>query len=554
MSTENNVMIDEVDVTVVGSGGAALTAAITAADNGVRVAVFERSDRFGGTTSYSGGKVWIPNNHHMRRLGLPDSAAAAKTYLTRVIGSDYPEMIDAFLEHGPEMAEYVESNTPLNWYPCVNYPDYHPALRGATTGRALDAVPFDASGMGADVDLVNRSPAFVPHTHEEWERWRSPANFDWELLGERAAGNVFTVGAAIVAGLLQGCLERGITLYHGARVVRLLQEEGEVRGIEVERDGETARIAARRGVILACGGFEWNDDMKRRFLRGPLEGAASPPTNEGDGIVMGAEIGAQLGNMSEAWWAPLVRVPGEAVDGHPIGRALISERGAPGSIMVNRKGERFVNEAHNYNDITKVFHDFDPVACDWPNIPAWLVFDERFRGRYAVATVSPGQEIPDWVAKAETPAELAATLGVDPEGLGETLARFNEFARRGEDPDFGRGGDAYDRYYGDASVEPNPNLAPIEEPPFYAVEVVPGAIGTKGGLVTDARARAFDVRGAVIPGLYACGNVAAFWMGRGYPGPGASIGPAMTFGYLAGLDIAERSPREDTVAKEGAGR
>ena len=537
----NSVRNEAVDVVVVGSGGGALTAAITAADRGAHVAVLERSERFGGTTGYSGGKIWIPNNHHMRRLGIPDSIAAARTYLNRVIGEDYPHMIEAFLEHAPEMAKYVETNTPLEFYPCVNYPDYHPRLEGATMGRALDAVPFDASGLDDHVDRVSRNPAFVPFTHEEWERWRLPTNFDWDLLDERTANNVFTVGAAIVAALLQGCLDRGIALYHGTRAVRLLREDEGVRGVEVEQDGDVATVSARQGVVLACGGFEWNRDMQRRFLRGPIGGAASAPSNEGDGIVMGAEIGAQLGNMSEAWWAPLLQVPGESVDGRPLGRALINERGLPGSIIVNRQGQRFVNEAHNYNDITKVFHAFDPVAYDWPNIPAWLVFDERFHSRYSVATIAPGQAVPDWVVQAETPAELASIMGIDPKGLEATLTRFNEFARTGQDIDFGRGNDAYDRYYGDESVKPNSNLAPIEEPPFYAVEIVPGTIGTKGGLVTDARARVLDVRGAVIPCLYACGNVAAFWMGRGYPGPGASIGPAMTFGYLAGMDATARS-------------
>lgn len=543
---------ERVDVVVVGSGGAALTAAITAADRGASVLVLERSDQFGGTTAYSGGKIWIPNNHHLRRLGIPDSVERARTYLTQVLGSDEAPMIEAFLAHGPAMVEYVERNTPLKFYPCTNYPDYHPEWDGATTGgRALDAEPFDASGLGEYLDRVRRSPVFLPFTHREWERWRSLKNFDWELIGERITNNVFTVGAAIVAALLQGCLERGIALRHRARAVRLVREGERVRGVEVDRDGERVTIEARRGVILACGGFEWNAELQRRFLRAPTSGAASPPWNEGDGIVMGAELGAQLGNLSEAWWMPLLQVPDESVDGRPLFRALISERGLPGSILVNRRGQRFVNEAHNYNDLSKAFQTFDPVAYDWPNVPAWLVFDNRFRNRYSLATIMPGEPVPSWVIRAETPAALAAELGIEAAGLAATLERFNGFAHSGVDFDFRRGESRYDRYYGDSAVGPNPNLAPIDEPPFYAIAVLPGTIGTKGGLVTDTRARVLNVRGEVIPGLYAAGNLAAFWLGRGYPGPGASIGPGMTFGYLAALDAVGVGPSEEAASCPG---
>lgn len=543
------------DVIVVGSGGGGLVAAIAAAERGARVAVLERSAKFGGTTAYSGGKIWIPDNHHMRRLGIPDSREAAARYLLRVCGNDYPEMIDAYLQYAPEMAAWVEAETPLAFYPCVNYPDYHPAFDGATLGgRALDAVPFAASGLGEHLPHVRRSPTFLPFTHEEWETWRYPANFDWNLIGERIANDVVTTGAAIAAALVQGCLERGVTLYRNTRGVRLLTESTSrpldsstprirISGIEVEQDGQRRALAAQAGVILACGGFDWNPDLQRRFLRGPALGAASPPGNEGDGISMGMAIGAQIGNMSEAWWAPLLQVPGEEVDGQPLYRAMINERGLPGSIIVNGRGERFVDEAHNYNDITKTFHHFDPVAYAWPNLDAWLIFDETFHQRYSVATIMPGETVPDWVPRAATPAALAEQIGVDAAGLERTVARFNGFAREGEDGDFGRGGNPYDQYYGDPRVGPNSNLAPLETPPYYAVKVLPGMLGTKGGLVTDPDARVLDLAGEAIPGLYACGNTAAFWLGRGYPGPGASIGPAMTFGYLAARHATDSPSR-----------
>jgi succinate dehydrogenase/fumarate reductase flavoprotein subunit len=555
---------EEFDIVVVGSGGGGLVAAITAAENGARVAVLERSAKFGGTTAYSGGKIWIPDNHHMRRCGIPDSREAAARYLLRVCGDDHPEMIDAYLQHAPEMAAYVEERTPLAFYPCVNYPDYHPTFEGATLGgRALDAVPFDASGLGEQLAHVRRSPTFLPFTHEEWEAWRWPADFDWTLIGERITSDVVTTGAAIVAALMQGCLERGVTLYRNTRGRRLLAEDlrpgipprPRVAGIEVDQNGERRQIQTRLGVLLACGGFDWNPDLQRRFLRGPVLGAASPPGNEGDGIAMGMEIGAQIGNMSEAWWAPLVQVPGESVDDQPLFRALINERGLPGSIIVNRQGGRFVDEAHNYNDITKTFHHFDPVAYAWPNLDAWLIFDAAFQHRYSVATIMPGEAVPEWVARADSPGVLAEKIGIDAAGLAATLARFNGFARAGVDLDFGRGGNAYDRYYGDPRVGPSPNLASLETPPFYAVKVLPGMLGTKGGLVTDADARVLDLHGDPIAGLYACGNTAAFWLGRGYPGPGASIGPAMTFGYLAARHaMGARSSGDEQACATGVGR
>lgn len=527
-----------VDVVVVGSGGAALTAAVTAGQGGASVLVAERADKFGGTTAFSGGKIWIPCNHHMSRLGIDDSPEQATRYLQRAVGDDYPHMVEAFLKHGPDMVRYLEATTPLQFYPCTGYPDYHPEWDGGTTGgRALDAQPFDATVLGPYLDRVRRSPTFLPFTHQEWEQWRSVLRFDWELLGERIRANVLTMGAAIVATLIKACLDRGVGLRHSTRVTRLVVESGRVTGVVVEQGGQTEQVVVRRGVVIASGGFEWNPELNRQFLRAPVYGASSPPWNHGDGLIMAAEHGAALANMSEAWWMPLLQVPGETVDDRPLYRSMISERGLPGSVMVNRRGQRFVNEAHNYNDISKAFHTFDPVAYEWSNVPAWLVFDNRFRSRYSLATVLPGEPVPAWVTRADTPEALAAAVGIDPAGLAAELERFNRFAREGRDPDFQRGESAYDRYYGDPEVGPNPCLAPLADAPFYAVPVVPGTIGTKGGLVTDERARVLTVRGEPIEGLYACGNVAAFWLGRGYPGPGASIGPAMTFAYLAGLDL-----------------
>lgn len=532
----------EADVVVIGSGAAGLLAAIVAADRGASVLLFERSSLFGGTTGFSGGKIWIPNSRHQRQAGLDDSPADARRYLERAVGIGHPHMIEAYLEHAPPMVEYVEEHTSLRFYCCRNYPDYHPDWPGARPGgRPLDAVPFDASVLGDLADTIRRSPSFLPFTQEEWESWRTVTNFDWSLIAARIESRTYTMGAAIVAGLLHACVERGVELHAETRVVRLQQDADQrICGVIVtDAEGNERATSTRWGVVIASGGFEWSDSLRQLHLRAPVDAAASPPGNEGDGLVMGAEIGAQLGNLSEAWWMPLVQVPGEEVDGRQLSRALITERGLPGSIIVNRAGRRFADEAQNYNDLSRYMHRQDASTYEHPNLPAWLIFDTAFRERYALTTIMPGQPVPDWVASGATLGELGEQIGVDAAGLEATVQRFNGFARSGRDEDFRRGESVYDRYYGDASVVPNPNLAPIAKAPFHAIRVLPGTIGTKGGLVTDAAARVLSVRGAPIPGLFASGNVASFWLGGGYPGAGASLGPAMTFAYLAGLTIGE---------------
>jgi succinate dehydrogenase/fumarate reductase flavoprotein subunit len=249
---------------------------------------------------------------------------------------------------------------------------------------------------------------------------------------------------------------------------------------------------------------------------------------------MGAGIGASLGNMNEAAWCPMVQIPGEEYDGRPVSRLIVEERSRPGSIIVNRHGRRFVNEAISYNSIVRSFHVFDPAAYDWANLPAYLVFDQRFRQRYNVTTVMPGDPTPPWMTAGETLEALARALAIDPRGLEATVERFNAFAARGTDPDFHRGESAHDRFNGDPERGPNPCLGPLDMPPFFAVPLLPGTVGTKGGLRCDGSARVLDVEDAVIPGLYACGAAMASSMGIGYPSAGGMLGSGMAFGYLAG--------------------
>ena len=301
-------------------------------------------------------------------------------------------------------------------------------------------------------------------------------------------------------------------------------------------------FGARRGVIIASGGYEFNQQLVNDFIRGPLEGPAGAPSNEGDGLIMAMEVGAALGNMSEAWWFPVMQIPGEEYEGKPFFRSSSSERTLPGSIIVNSQGKRFVNEAHNYNDVGRALHTFDPVKFDFTNLPAWMILHKPRLDRSAFLTRLPGDIIPSWLISAPTIRELAAKIKVDGDMLAATVARFNANAVEGQDPDFHRGESAYDRYRGDSAFEGAwRTLGAIDTPPFFAMRVYSGALGTKGGPKTTVRAEVLDVRGSPIPGLYAAGNAMAGVTGMAYGGAGGTIGPALVFGYIAGAAAAQRT-------------
>jgi 3-oxosteroid 1-dehydrogenase len=322
------------------------------------------------------------------------------------------------------------------------------------------------------------------------------------------------------------------------RARELLVEDDRICGLRAEQGGREVVLRAKRGVILATGGFEWNKELCAQFLGGLVTHPPSPPSSEGDGLKMAMALGADLANMSAAWWCPSVVVPGEEYDGRPLSRGDFAVRSLPHSIIVNRQGQRFVNEAHNYNDMMKPFFTFDPVSYERPNLPAFLIVDQSFRDRYMLMTLLPGQPSPPWLPQADTLEGLARKIGVDPAGLMATAQRFNAFAREGVDRDFRRGESAYDHFYGDPEHGPNPNLGPLEKPPFFALQVFPGSIGTKGGPRVNEDGEVLRVDGAPIRGLYAAGNVMAGVTGPGYPGAGSTIGTGMTFGFLAARHAA----------------
>ena len=526
----------EFDVVVVGSGAAGLLGGLVAAAAGKRVAVLEKAGLFGGTSAISGGTLWVANNPYMRARGLDDSSDAALRYLSTVSRGLTPEpVLRAVVDRGPDMISWVADHAGLRFASVDDYPDYRPEVEGSVPGgRSLDPAFFDSWSLGS-LRAALRPDRRMPFSMQEYEQWVAFTRFPWVLLQERFDAGLVSRGNAVVAPLLKAADEAGVILVSEAPVERLLADAGRVSGVAV---GETSYLA-RDGVLLACGGFEWNDEMTAQFLTAPLLARCSPPNNTGDGIRMAQRLGAQLGNLQEAFWAPMSLITGDVLEGQQLGTLLRFERQGPGSIIVDKLGRRFVNESQNYNDMTRAFHAVDPVTHDFAHLPAHVVVDDEYMQQYGYLSYRSGDDPPDWMFRDDTLEGLAARIGLPPGVLTETVERFNRFAVAGVDEDFARGGNDYDQYWGDGQRGyPNRSLAPLTRGPFYAVQVVPGAFGTNGGIVTDEHANAIDVNGMPIPGLYAAGNTTAHPAGGGYPGAGGTLGPGMTMAFIAGEQLA----------------
>jgi succinate dehydrogenase/fumarate reductase flavoprotein subunit len=507
----------DVDVLVAGSGAAGLTAALAAAVAGAGVLLVERGEKLGGTSALSGGRVWVPGNH----LQHGDSLAAGAKYLAGLYSGRYPEMTEAVLRSGPEMLRFVEEHSAHRFAACPGYPDYDPGRPGATDGgRALDMMPVDTHQLTPLTADILRPPGYMPMSFAEWDRWRYPDQFDWDLLRERDRGGIRTNGMALVAGLLEGVVRAGAAVRTGTRLTAI--RDGVA---ELAHDGMVSTVAAR-AVILATGGFDWNQELRLIYQPAAQRASGAPPTNTGDGLRIAADAGAGLDNLAEGWWMPMLAIPGETLLGEQFYRSLIRERGLPRQIMVNTAARRFVSEALPYNEIGKALHRQDG--------PVHLIFDEGYRARYPMPGVPASGPVPDWLGHGRTLGELATRIGASTVALTETVRRWNAACAIGTDPEFARGEGAYQRFCGDPGVTPNPSLGPLDQPPFYAVEVLAGTIGTKGGPVTDTDGQVLRADGSPIPGLYAAGNVAAFWTADGYPGPGATLAAGMTMGYRAG--------------------
>ncbi|HET9477446.1 MAG TPA: FAD-dependent oxidoreductase [Dehalococcoidia bacterium] len=533
----------EFDVVVTGSGGAGLTAAILAHDNGARVVVLERTDKIGGTTAVSGGAIWVPMNDHMSEVEVTDSREEALAYCKKIsAGTASDEMIETFIDTAPEMVRYLEEHTPLR-FTVWRTPDYYAGEPGGKPcGRSLEPEVFNKKELGDWADRLRPAPVLmVPLTLDEmFTKYRLMTgieNFPMDLVMERIQSQVVGMGGALIGGLLKGCLDRGISVLVETRARELLRENGRVAGVRAESEGTDARLRARGGVVLASGGFEWNRELVSKFIPGPLEYPNSPPFNDGDALLMATEAGADLANMTSAWWQPSGVVPGEEYEGRPLGRFISSERLAPHTILVNRFGERFVNEGIPYNDMGRVFHQFDPATHSFRNLPCWSIFDRQYRRRYPVLTVMPGDPDPEWLTRDDTLEGLAQKAGIEPTGLTAAVERWNAFVAESCDSDFRRGSGAFERAAGDPRL-PMPNLGTIEEPPFYALPVYRGALGTSGGPRTNSKGQVVSVQGNVIPGLYGAGNAIASPTGIGYYSGGGTIAPAMTWGYICGINAA----------------
>jgi len=525
------------DVVVLGSGAAGLTAALSAAVEGATVGLFEKAELLGGTTALSGGTIWIPGNRRAREAGIVDSEQLGKEYLESLsLGMMLPTLLDATITGGPEYVDFVEEHTELRFQLVVGYPDYHPERPGGLPGggRSIEVTLVSFVGLGP---WANRISGDVSRMMiKEMPLGGGTGVIDPDVVAQRERDQLEGLGRGLVAGLLKACLERGVEVAASTRAVRLQSTDGAVTGVELETPDGSSTVSAG-AVILATGGFEYSSELVRDFLRGPLTRAIGAPTNTGDGLRMAMRVGAQLGNMREAWWAPVVSVPGVRRDGAPDGRLTSRERALPGTIMVNGHGRRFANEAANYNAFGGAYHQLDASRFEYPNIPSFLIFGQSVVDRFGVFGSAAGGDVPDWVTRADTLAGLAGKLGIPADALEATVERFAIDAEAGIDPEFGRGDSAYDRFPGGRVLDPDSpfaTLGPVEGPPFYGVEIEPSALGTKGGPRTDIDGRVLDVDGDPIRGLYAAGNVMANPGAMVYGGAGSTLAVAGIWGMFSG--------------------
>ena len=553
----------EVDVLVVGSGAGALTAALTAAELGLRPMVAEKGHLWGGTSATSGGTLWIPCSRHMREAGIEDTPEEAFAYVKALVGDETPDTkIKAYIDNAGNMLDFLEQHGGPK-FSCVSYADYHMELSGAKQNRSHETVPITAGQLGSDYGTLQpmhqAGQAFgrVNWTISEarpiitrgsgwwWTTLKVMARY-WLDLPQRyrtPRDRRLTGGNALLAHLRKGLNARGVPVKLGAACEELIVEQGRVVGAIVDMNGERQSIRARRGVILGAGGFERNTQMRNAHFQSAssADWSGSQSNNTGDAIRAATRAGAALDLMDSAWWAPAFRLSDEE-----RARPMFVERALPGCMIVNQLGKRYMNESASYHVAGGEMMRLNSPDC--PTTPSWFIFDAEYRGKYAVGPMLPGPPALDdavkasfkeVLRKADTVAELAAGIEVPPEALTATFARFNEHADKGEDPDFDRGVNGYDRYYSDPRNQPNPCLKALRKAPFYALKIFPGDIGTKGGVVTDEHGRALNENGQPIAGLYAIGNTSASVMGRSYPGAGSTLGPAMTFGYLAARHVAQ---------------
>ena len=555
----------EVDVLVVGSGNGAMTSALASYELAkADVLVVEKSDKFGGTSALSGGGVWVPNNRYAKAAGADDSFEEALTYLENAIpeGMVDKSMLETYLRNAPDMVDFIHNNTRLQYKTLEKYPDYFSDMPGAKSGhRSMEPKPIWFSALGKDMNKMleggimyifykygcTQVEAQTLSSQEKGWKWvflkmvlRYYLDIPW-LLKRKGFSRRTGGGGAGVIRLFLSLRDRNIPLWLNTKFEDVIIENGKVIGAVITKEGKELRIKARKGIVLAAGGFEHNQEMREEYLPKPTnkEWSAACKTNTGDAIRASMRAGAKTDLMNNAWWCTTKCIPDQQ---YPF--LSIINKSLPGSIVVNKAGKRFSNESQNYMSFLK--DAFARHSDDDPCVPMYMVFDNRFRKVRAVwPAFLPDSMLPDsyfdsgFMAKAGSISSLAEKMGIDVQTLQDTVERFNGFAETGKDLDFQRGDAEYDRYYGDEAYKPNPCLGKIEYAPFWAIRLDAGDFGTQGGMVINEHAQVCDNNGGVIEGLYACGNCTAAILPT-YPGPGSTLGPAMTFGYLAAKHIASK--------------
>jgi 3-oxosteroid 1-dehydrogenase len=550
-----------VDLLIAGSGGGGMVAALAALDAGLQPLIVEKQALVGGSTGLSGGMVWLPNNPLMRAHGIADSHEDGLAYFADVVGdigaASSPARREMFLTAGYEMINFLLRKG-VRLERCDGWSDYYPNHKGGNeAGRAVEAIPFDATALGNWSDKVQppmaRNYGFVVKTNELRSVQyfnRTPRAFvvaTWVLLRTAAARirrrQILTNGASLIAQMLKALVDLGDgapPIWTNAAMDDLLVEDGRVVGARVIRDGSPVNIEARKGVLLAAGGFGHNADMRRRYSGDQPNEARWSIANAGDTgevLQMAMRLGAKTDLLDEAWWLPSVFI----ANGGAAAASLGSGRQRPGAIYVDSTGRRFCNESNSYVEVGKAMYANKAVPC-------WMVFDEGYVGRY-VSGANPlkKRRLPSeliergHVKRADTVVDLARQIDVPANGLAETIRRFNKFAAKGLDPDFGRGQSAYNDCLGDPANRPNASLGPLDRAPYYATKVYPADVGTCGGVITNEHGQVLDEHERVIDGLYATGNITATVMGRTYLGAGGSIANTMVFGYVAARHAAGRS-------------
>jgi 3-oxosteroid 1-dehydrogenase len=530
-----------------GSGAAGLTAALTAAAGGAEVTVLDASHLFGGTSAVSGGGMWLPGN--TLDPNWTDSLADAKVYLQRLTGGLVPEaIIDRYLAESGHIPGFLAEHSPLTFTADIGRPDYHAPWEGSSlTSRTVFSTPYELPRLGELEPLVRRPGpgGILPIQHSEerdlgvtadlvkggGEKLREALEKVNLLIKERLEKGVALRGLALVGGLMQGCADYGVKFVNETRGHKLIVEDGRVVGLIAEHDGQDVEYRARLGVILASGGFEWNRDLWDTYLARPYDGPATPPTNRGEGLIMASQVGAKLANLDKATWIP-TRSIGEEYDGHPYVRSGgYGQR--PGEILVNRDGRRFVNETLNYNDIGYVFTHFDPDTYEFDNHPVFVVGDARFLERVEEINAGFAQDAGDGWFVADTLAELAEKMGIDPDGLETQVKEYNEAAANGTDPVYHRGEKPWEVH----NLPDHISVGPLGEGPYAGHRVRASVFGTRGGPVINENAQIVDFAHNPIPGLYGAGNVVAHPFNAAYPGGGGTLGPCTVFGHVAGKSI-----------------